>query len=709
MKHPFLWSLGASMTILAFVGARREVAAEPTPPATEETSLALAAEESAQEPAPPVDTDAPATLVSEEKPLPSNIKPSAPVAELIKLANSGLNESVMLAFVTNSAHVFNLTAEEIIYLNDIGVPGSVVTAMIQHDQQLKAGAPAPVATEPPPPPPATEPAPIAPTTSQFSVSTPPPQTEPMNADYAVDAPLTPPGEESDGMFYDSLAPYGNWVNVAGYGQCWQPTVVTVSPGWQPYYNCGHWVYSDCGWYWLSDYSWGWAPFHYGTWFCHSHLGWCWLPGRTWGPAWVSWRYSNHYCGWAPLPPGCSFATGVGLTFHGQRVGEHDDLGLRPGHYRFVAWDRFHDRELQNDRLAHRQVDQAYHESVASTRISGFNNTVINSGLPTSRVVAATGKPVRTVVLREAGEPTGAAGRVERYEGGGSTLAIYRPNPNAPTTSSASSPYRGQRSGSHTVSRPGSGQITPSAAPWSPHTGNPRQGSVDVKPEARPGITAPLVLRGPQTSGLRETAPPNSLVVIGRRNSAPSAPSAPSATLAESADSAASAASVPRADRAERATPAARAPSAATEAALSSSVANRPAAQNAQDSWMGTVSSSPQPAWFNGASRSTTAPGNASVPGNAGAPVYRPEARSFQLQQRSLQSVPRAAAEVPRYAPVQSYAPQRYSAPAASAAPARSPSFESRPMQSAPPARSAPQAAPAPAPSNSSASTVQGRR
>ncbi len=44
----------------------------------------------------------------------------------------------MLAFVTNSTSTFNLGAEEIIYLNDIGVPSAVVTAMIQRDQVLKS-------------------------------------------------------------------------------------------------------------------------------------------------------------------------------------------------------------------------------------------------------------------------------------------------------------------------------------------------------------------------------------------------------------------------------------------------------------------------------------------------------------------------------------------------------------------------------------------
>ena len=117
------------------------------------------------------------------------------------------------------------------------------------------------------------------------------------------------------------------LTLTGYGPCWQPTVVIVNPGWQPYCDGGRWVYTDCGWYWLSGYSWGWAPFHYGRWFHHHHLGWCWQPGNAWGPSWVCWRYGGNYCGWAPLPPAAGFNAGVGLTYHGQRVNSGFGFGL----------------------------------------------------------------------------------------------------------------------------------------------------------------------------------------------------------------------------------------------------------------------------------------------------------------------------------------------------------------------------------------------
>src|SRR5206468_1232576 len=131
-------------------------------------------------------------------------------------------------------------------------------------------------------------------------------------------------------FHESLAPYGSWVSVPEYGMCWQPTVVVVNPGWRPYCDRGRWVYTDCGWYWQSDYSWGWAPFHYGRWHNDLRVGWVWVPDRVWGPSWVCWRQSDAYCGWAPLPPAARFEVGVGLVFNHGHVGTSFDFGLNAG-------------------------------------------------------------------------------------------------------------------------------------------------------------------------------------------------------------------------------------------------------------------------------------------------------------------------------------------------------------------------------------------
>jgi len=103
----------------------------------------------------------------------------------------------------------------------------------------------------------------------------------------------------DGDFYDDLAPHGQWVQTPEYGRVWIPN---AGPDFQPYGTNGHWVVTEYGNTWVSDYAWGWAPFHYGRWYQDRYRGWAWIPGRDWGPAWVSWRTGGGYYGWAPLGP-----------------------------------------------------------------------------------------------------------------------------------------------------------------------------------------------------------------------------------------------------------------------------------------------------------------------------------------------------------------------------------------------------------------------
>lgn len=401
------WAVVLSLALAPLAGMSRQSVPASTPStnavATEQDSSSL--------------SSAAVTPVSSEKPLPPSIRATGPTAEVIRLANSGVEQSVLLAYVTNSASTFNLGAEEIIYLNDIGVPSAVVTSMIQHDQSLKTSlaiaANTPVQTPPVP----QEPPPVM-------ANEPPPAAE--GQPEPVPAPMEAPPEASSD-FYGTLAPYGSWVNVDGYGLCWQPTVVVVNPGWQPYCDSGHWVYTDCGWYWSSDYTWGWAPFHYGRWFHHHHLGWCWAPDTVWGPSWVCWRHSDAYCGWAPLPPGCSFSVGVGLTFHGRHVYDGDDCGLDHHHYCFVSWHDFHDHHLQAHTLPRDQTARAFNHSVVANRFTARNNMVVNQGVPATSVAAATQVPLHPVALQTTSAPRTVNGRLESFDPNRRTLTVYRPN------------------------------------------------------------------------------------------------------------------------------------------------------------------------------------------------------------------------------------------------------------------------------------------
>src|SRR5215471_11363299 len=89
-------------------------------------------------------------------------------------------------------------------------------------------------------------------------------------------PPPPPQEVTYQSFYDELSPYGHWIDYPGYGYVWMPA---VAPGFRPYATNGHWVYTNTGWAWASDYQWGWAAFHYGRWFFDGAYGWMWVPGN----------------------------------------------------------------------------------------------------------------------------------------------------------------------------------------------------------------------------------------------------------------------------------------------------------------------------------------------------------------------------------------------------------------------------------------------
>src|SRR5262249_41096376 len=105
--------------------------------------------------------------------------------------------------------------------------------------------------------------------------------------------------QSPSDFYTPLTPYGTWVDVSGYGRCWHP--VRVAADWRPY-CAGHWEWTDCGWYWVSDEPWGWACYHYGGWVYDPTYYWIWVPAVEWAPCWVEWRVGGGYIGWAPLGP-----------------------------------------------------------------------------------------------------------------------------------------------------------------------------------------------------------------------------------------------------------------------------------------------------------------------------------------------------------------------------------------------------------------------
>ena len=58
--------------------------------------------------------------------------------DVIRLAQSRIDDSIMLTFI-DSAGTFNLDADQIIYLRDLGLSAEVIIAMIQHDLEIVSG------------------------------------------------------------------------------------------------------------------------------------------------------------------------------------------------------------------------------------------------------------------------------------------------------------------------------------------------------------------------------------------------------------------------------------------------------------------------------------------------------------------------------------------------------------------------------------------
>jgi hypothetical protein len=326
----------------------------------------------------------------------ANISPSA--AEVVRLASSGVGQDVVLAYVQNSKSQFNLSADDVLYLRDVGVTQPVITAMLNHDSALRAQEPqsppaqyAPAATEPAP-----APAPAAPTT-QVVAATP---------TYVS----SPPADVA--YFYNDLAPYGTWVSLPGVGWCWQPTVVVVNRGWRPYCHGGHWVYTDAGWFWQSDYSWGWAPFHYGRWYLDAGCGWVWTPGRVWGPAWVTWRTLGTTCGWAPLPPGADFSVGIGWRCNGVTVGANFGFGLGVDAFAFVSFGNFCANDVYHHCLPPDHVRGIYHQTTIVNNYTVVNHNFVNRGIPVERIGAASHSPVPRAALHDAhrGQPNPPGGK-----------------------------------------------------------------------------------------------------------------------------------------------------------------------------------------------------------------------------------------------------------------------------------------------------------
>jgi len=216
------------------------------------------------------------------------------------------------------------------------------------------------------------------------------------------AALAQPGVRvSFQMFYDQLAPHGEWVDDPDYGYIWLPN---VSRDFQPYATNGYWVMTNYGNTWVSNYSWGWAPFHYGRWMYTDYYGWAWVPGYEWGPAWVSWRSGGGYYGWAPLGPRMSININIGIPHH---------------HWVFVPQRYITSPRIYSYYIPHRNRVSIYNRTTIINNTYVYNNRTYVSGPKRADIERATRSRVSVRDIRATSSPGRA--KVDNR-----SVSLYRP-------------------------------------------------------------------------------------------------------------------------------------------------------------------------------------------------------------------------------------------------------------------------------------------
>ena len=197
-------------------------------------------------------------------------------------------------------------------------------------------------------------------------------------------------------FYQPLASYGDWVDVEDE-YVWVPR--NVDHAWRPYTR-GRWVNTDqYGWFWESDEPFGWATYHYGRWGFSHDVGWYWVPATRWAPAWVAWRGSDDYVGWAPLPP-ASDSLNVSIN-----------IGTVPDYYWQVVPARsFLDVNLSASifRGDDRQFRPMFERTRPLGNVTIVNNVVVNNVVNVQYVEQRTRRKVIAQHVAAAG-PIGALG------------------------------------------------------------------------------------------------------------------------------------------------------------------------------------------------------------------------------------------------------------------------------------------------------------
>jgi hypothetical protein len=288
---------------------------------------------------------------------------------------------------------------------------------------------------------------------------------------------TPDASVTFDTFRDGLAPYGEWMDVPNYGRVWRPA--RVAAGWRPYYY-GRWEWTDEGWLWVSDEPWGWAAYHYGRWAYEPYYGWVWAPGYQWAPAWVTWRTSPDYIGWAPLAPGFSvFVSAYPVSF---------------SWWTFVPCARFVAVPVFAAAVPFAHVRNIYHAAVpAPPRARVFGAVAPAWGGPARPFVERSiGRPIAPVRVQPVASASAVAGAARP-----GVVPIYRPEVRPapaggrPAVAAPTRPWSGAPGRAGVAPAPGPGMSAPGRAGVvpAPHPGS-APGRAGIAPAPGPSTPAP---------------------------------------------------------------------------------------------------------------------------------------------------------------------------------------------------------------------------
>lgn len=217
-------------------------------------------------------------------------------------------------------------------------------------------------------------------------------------------------------FYDELEGEGRWIEHPRYGMVWIP--YGVDREWRPYTR-GRWSNTEeYGWYWVSDEPFGWATYHYGRWFFDDRYGWVWVPGTRWAPAWVAWRSSDDYVGWAPLPPESYWEPRAGLRYDAT-IYESPRFSI---YWSFIQPLFMTTPAVYRHCRPRHEVETIVYRTRPQTSYVIVNRRIVNRGVSVTTIETITRSRITTVRISSSND---RAFR-KRYRDDGAVIHVFRP-------------------------------------------------------------------------------------------------------------------------------------------------------------------------------------------------------------------------------------------------------------------------------------------